>query len=377
MSGLRIFFEAQQYLTDCVKQSLKCIDRERLRNFFSILIEGRRHNIIVDGQGRSLQSLLLVEDCLEHNGFPLILPVQNASLRPWKKSDIFFFNSGSGTGSPITHAMAAKNDGLRVIGMTYSKKVLDEFPDALVLEPSTNKNPLYAPLGTEFELTSAVIGSVAGYSVCDTVEESMSAFDDCSAQIIELFDTSRDFLQDNLESLMEFTHLISTYIPTENKNYVYFRGVGRDSIINQVAAIRYGHLHKEPDLDLRVIYEGHWDLRKKGDLVILTSGSGATPQTLDYALQAFISGCKVFGITSFADSDLGRFTGRVDGCLVIPGRRDPFSMYNIIPQRRMNYLPEFELNCYLTLDSLLAQVASNHGITENEMRLSHRLKALE
>jgi D-arabinose 5-phosphate isomerase GutQ len=377
MSGLNIFFNAQKYLTDCVRDSLASMDLEQLKNLFSILIEGRTHHIIVDGQGRSLQSILLVEDCLEHNGFPIILPAANAALRPWDRNDIFFFNSGSGSGSPITHAQAAKKDGLRVIGMTYNANIIEEFPDVLVLESSKNKNPLYAPLGTEFEIASAVLGACIGYSVRDTVAESIDSFQQAAQKIVDLFDTSHMYFEENLEMLMSFIGLISTYIPADSQNYVYFRGVGRDAIINSVAAIRYGHLRKEPDKDLRVIFEGHWDLRKEGDLAIITSGSGSTPQTMDYALQSFVSGMKIFGITSFGDSDLGRFARRCDGCLVVPGRKDPFSMYNMVGTQRKNYLPEFELNVYITLDSLLSQIASNHGITEDDMRKSHRLKALE
>ncbi|MHA1717866.1 MAG: hypothetical protein ACTSXP_19670 [Promethearchaeota archaeon] len=377
MSGLRIFFGAYKYLTECVRKSVESLNRDGLANIFRILQAGREKNIIVDGKGRSLRSILLVEDCLEHNNFPIILPATNATLRPWKAGDVFFFNSGSGSGTPIKHAQIAKEDGLKVIGMTYNKKIAEEFPDILVLEPSKSKNPLYAPLGTEFELTSAVIGSAIGYSVNDDLNLSLKAFEDATNKIIELFQQTHDILENDLESLMKFISLISTYIPVQNQNKVYFRGVGRDSIINQVAAIRYGHLHRMPDKDLKVIYEGHWDLRKKNDLVILTSGSGTTSQTLNYALQAFISGMRIFGITSFLNSDLGRFANRVDGCLVIPGRHDQFSMYNMIPEERKNYLPEFELNCYITLDSLLAQIASNEGITEDDMRASHRIKELE
>jgi D-arabinose 5-phosphate isomerase GutQ len=377
MSGLNIFFSAWKYLTNCVRDSIRALDQDQLRNLFSILIEGRNHNIIVDGMGRSLQSILLVEDCMEHNGFPIILPAANAALRPWSRDDIFFFNSGSGSGSPFKHAQSAKLAGLRVIGMTYNSKVQEEFPDAVVLAPSKSKNPLFAPLGTEFELTSAVVGTCLGYSVRDTVQQSMEDFQQSSQQIVDLFESSYSYFEDNLEMLMSFIQIISQYLCAPVKKNIYFRGVGRDQIVNQVAAIRYGHLRKDPGKDLRVIYEGHWDLRKEGDLMILTSGSGSTTQTLDYALQAFVSGMRIFGITSFANSDLGRFTKRCDGNLIVPGRRDPFSMYNVIHTERKFYLPEFELNVYLTLDALLAQIASNNGITEDDMRRSHRLKELE
>jgi D-arabinose 5-phosphate isomerase GutQ len=377
MSGLNIFFSAWKYLTNCVRDSINALDQERLKNFFSILIEGRKHGIIVDGMGRSLQSIMLVEDCMEHNGFPIILPASNAALRPWNRNDIFFFNSGSASGSPITHAQFAKKDGLRVIGMTYNATIINEFPDVIVLAPSKSKNSLYAPLGTEFELTSAVVGTCLGYSVRDTVKESIEDFQEATQQIVNRFDNTRLYFEENLEMLMDFIGIITEYLTAPVKKNVYFRGVGRDQIVNQVAAIRYGHLRKEPDKDLHVIYESHWDLRKEGDLIIVTSGSGSTTQTMDYAMQAFVSGMRVFGITSFANSDLGRFTKRVDGNLIVPGRKDPFSMYNVIHTERKMFLPEFELNVYLTLDALLAQIASNNGITEDDMRRSHRLKYLE
>ncbi len=377
MSGLKIFFGAHAYLTGCVRASLAALDRDRLKNVFSILINSRNNNFIVDGQGRSLQSILLFEDCLEHNGFPIILPAHSSNLRPWTRNDVFIFNTGSGSGSPMKHAEDAKNDGLKVLGMSYNKALADKYPDVLILEPSKSNNPLYAPLGTEFELTSAVIGASIGYSVRKNVEDSIIAFEESSKKIVDAFESTYSYLEDNLESLMNFINLVSDYIPITNRKHIYFMGVGRDAIVNQVTAIRYGHLCKEPDKDLKVIYDGHWDLRQPGDLVILTSGSGSTSQILDYSLQGFISGLRIYAITSFEDSDLGRFAKRCDGCLVIPGRRNRFSMYNLSPNQRENYLPEFELNTYITLDSLLAQIAINHGITENDMRQHHKLKKLE
>ncbi|MBD3353943.1 MAG: hypothetical protein GF364_20845 [Candidatus Lokiarchaeota archaeon] len=387
ITSLKVFFNAYEYLTDCLSESLRQIDKERLKEIFRILIHGRDNGskIIVDGQGRSLQSMLIMEDCLEHNGFPIIFPASNANLRPWKKGDIFFFNSGSGSGAPLRHAQYAKKDELDVLGMTYNVDIHKEFPKPLkgilILAPSTNKNKLYAPLGTEFEFTSAVIGASLGYSVGKNPEESLVKFEECCSTFLKLFRETYTYYENNLDALIKFINLIDEYVDPSNESNVFFRGVGRDSIINQVAAIRFGHLHKKVDdkviKDLRVIFEGHWGLRSKGDLSIITSGSGSTSQTLNYATQSFVSGLNVFGITSFKDSDLGKFTERVDGCLVVPGRHDPFSMYNLVSRKRKDYLPEFELNVYLTMDSLLAQVACDHGITEDDMRASHRMKELE
>ncbi len=384
MTGLKIFFDAYKYLMNCAKESLKSLDYDQLKNVFKILITARKKQktVIVDGQGRSLQSMMITEDCLEHNGFPIIFPAMNANVRPWRKGDIFFFNSGSGSGSPLKHALSAKEDGLNIIGMTQNKKLLEEFPESiLILNPSQKKNAIFAPLGTEFEFCSAVIGSCIGSAVNDTVGEANRKFQMHSQALLDLFESSIGHFEDNLDSLLQFIDVIEPYILPSNKSYVHFQGVGRDSIINHVAAIRYGHLHKmvggKVTKDLRVIFTGHWDLRKAGDLVIVTSGSGSTSQTLNYCLQAFISGMNIFGFTSFEDSDLGKFTRRVDGCLVVPGRRDRFSMYNVTLKHRRNFLPEFELNTYLTTDSLLSQIAFNHDITENDMKAIHRLKVLE
>jgi len=384
MTGLKIFFDAYRYLMNCVKESLKSLDYDQLTHIFKLLINNRkkRQTIIVDGQGRSLQSILLSEDCLEHNGFPIIFPAENANVRPWRKGDLFFFNSGSGSGSPLKHAQSAKEDGLHVLGMTQNRQLLEEFPDTvLILNPSQKRNAIYAPLGTEFEFCSAVIGSCIGSAVNDTEGEANRKFQMHSQTLLDLFESSIGHFEENLDSLLQFIAVINPYIQPKNKNHVYFQGVGRDMIINHVAAIRYGHLHKEIGgkvvKDLRVISMGHWDLRKEKDLAIITSGSGSTPQTLDYCLQAFISGMNIYGFTSFEDSDLGKFTKRVAGCLVIPGRRDRFSMYNVTLKHRRDFLPEFELNTYLTMDSLLSQIAFDNEITEDDMRAIHRLKALE
>ncbi len=129
ITSLKVFFGAYKYIKECVKESIKSLDVEKLKEMFRVLIEGRNNGVdlIVDGQGRSLQSMLIMEDCLEHNGYPIIMPASNANLRPWKKGDIFFFNTGSGSGSPLKHAQIAEKDGLHVLGMTYNTDIGKEF----------------------------------------------------------------------------------------------------------------------------------------------------------------------------------------------------------------------------------------------------------
>jgi len=335
--------------------------------------------IVVDGQGRSLESLLLAEDCLEHNGFPIILPSSNANLRPCVAGDILFVNTGSAKGSIRKHCEEAFKIGMKIIGMTTNQEFAKEYPDVMIIPLNQQKNPKYAPLGTEFEFSTAIIGSLIGYSIDSSPEKSLENFRANEKIILDLLNTTYQKYQseESRHSFIKFIEMIQKYIPKANNKKIYFRVVGRDMIVSRVAAIRYGHIHKEPDIDLRVIYEGHWDLREKDDLIILISGSGSTSQTMDYAVQAFITGANILGITSFKDSDLGKFSARCNGCIEVPGRKHLFSMYNMAPEKRLAYLPEFELNTYITLDSLLAQIASDNQITEKDMELSHRQKIFE
>ena len=169
MSGINVFQDAFRYLIGCVKQSIEKLDLDRVANIFKVMIEARDNekDVIVDGKGRSLQSMLLLEDCLEHNGFRIILPASNANLRPWAEGDLFFFNTGSGSGSTLDHAIAAQKDGLHVIGMTYNPELLTTFENVLIIQTSetASRNHQLAPLGTEFEIASAVIGVCIAYSL--------------------------------------------------------------------------------------------------------------------------------------------------------------------------------------------------------------------
>ena len=145
--------------------------------------------------------------------------------------------------------------------------------------------------------------------------------------------------------------------------------------------VQLGHLHKENLKDLRVVYEGHWKSRRKHDLAIFMSGSGETDQILKYAQQAGDLGMKVFTITSFKNSSLARTTKRYrnsQGTLVIEGRPEMVSYFNTsIRKLDISFFPQFELNTYITLDSLLALIAKNNNITEDDMKKTHRDRELE
>lgn len=157
--------------------------------------------------------------------------------------------------------------------------------------------------------------------------------------------------------------------------------MGINEIIAKVIAIRYGHLHKNDSKDLNVVYESHWRCRRTNDLGIFLSGSGQTTQMVKYLNQAKSIGMNTFVITCYRDSKLARSNQWYKNCrgnLIIKGRSIKYSYFNqALQEIEEPFFPQFELNTYLTLDALLALIAKNNNITEEDMEKTHRDKELE
>ena len=374
------FKNAYQYLANRIETSLKDIDQEIIANCLELLNKGMENKrVIVDGAGRSLQSLLLLTNELENEYGIRVNQVSNANLRPLRKGDIFIVNSRSGSGKSRDNARLAKKKGLDVIFITGNEELLDEFENVIIIKGNSNRHKEFAPLGTEFEQASAVFCSCMGYAYNEP--EMLKSYNLYYNVAVEGFNSNFERLNKQDKVLGNFFDMMNEYLLFDNNNVVYFKGVGINEIIARVIAIRYGHLHKEGKNDLNVIYEGHWRVRKKNDLVILMSGSGETDQILKYAQQAGDVGMRLFTITSFKESHLARtnkWYRNYAGNLIIEGRPEMISYYNKSSHNiDVNFFPQFELNTYITLDALLASIAKFNDITEEDMKKTHRDKELE
>ena len=375
------FTNAYEYLANRIEHSLKDIDHDIVANGLEMLNSGGKNHkrVIVDGAGRSLQSVLLLTNELESEYGIRVNQVSNANLRPLRKGDIFIVNSRSGTGKSYNNALFAKKKGLDVIFMTGNEALKDEFENVILLKSGLNREKQYAPLGTEFEQASAVVCSCMGYAY--TEAETLKSFKLYCDVAIEGFKSNLFRLKEQKKVINNFISLMKDYLEPDNSNVVYFKGAGINEIIARVIAIRYGHLNKEDKKNLNVVYEGHWTGRKKNDLSILMSGSGETEQILKYAKQGGDVGMRLFTITSFKESSLARtnkWYRNYAGNLIIEGRPEMVSYYNkSIHNIEEKFFPQFELNTYLTLDALLASIANLNNITEEDMKKTHRDKELE
>ncbi len=386
------FEDSYNYLVDRIKKSVRSIDKSVMQNCLNIIKENKNNyaeynnerRSTVDGAGRSLESALFIKGSLKRKYSRNIKKASDGTTRPLRKGDLYIVNSRSGSGTAVEkHAKFAYDKGLDVIVITGNeemKKVFDN-DKVILINGIDERKTEYAPLGTEFEQASALICSCMGYSYDE--ENSINVFyNKCDEMIKSLYNNLKS-LKEQEKTINSFTEIISDYLKIDNHNWIYFKGMGANEIISRVIAIRYGHLNKKGIKDLRVVYEGHWDYKEKGDLGILLSGSGATPQIIEYARQAKSVGMNLFCISSFKNSPLIRtnndFYNKSKGNLLIEGRTERVSYYNqsIIKTLNVKLLPKFEMNTYVTLDSMLAHIAYKNGISEDDMKKTHRDKQME
>jgi D-arabinose 5-phosphate isomerase GutQ len=378
------FKETYEYLVGKIRKSLKNINRKEVYKFLDYLKQGiETKRVTVDGAGRSLQSVLLLLTQLENTFGIRVNQVNNANLRPLRAGDIFIANSRSAKLGPkeakiVRHAKFAREKGLDVFFITANEKIQDVFENVILIKKE-GYNKEYAPLGTGFEQATATILSCIACSY-DT-DEPYKTFDRLCSQVIDGYNKNLKSLQQQNKALDAFIDTINEYLDIENKNVVYFKGMGINDIIAKVIAIRYGHLHKNNCKDLNVVYESHWRCRRHKDLGIFLSGSGQTEQMLKYLTQAKAIGMNTFVITCYADSRLANRNQMYKNCrgnLIIKGRKIKYSYFNQTLENIVQpFFPQFELNTYLTLDALLAVIAKKNNITEADMKKTHRDKRLE
>ncbi len=155
-----------------------------------------------------------------------------------------------------------------------------------------------------------------------------------------------------------------------NKIFIY--GAGRSGLVGKAFAMRLMHL----DFNVYVVGETITPaFEAGGDLLIAISGSGETKSIVDAAQIAKEQGGKVVGITSYADSTLGKLA---DVVVEIPGRtkadvptdyiaRQMLTQYKwIAPMGTL-----FEDSTMVFLDGIIALLMATFQKTEKDMKRKH------
>ena len=177
-----------------------------------------------------------------------------------------------------------------------------------------------------------------------------------------VFDQSVMYIHRKINGILESVtsrdlKKIMTLFFDANRIFVY--GAGRSGLVARAFAIRLVHL----GFQTFVIGETIGAPIKKGDLVILVSGSGETIPTVMTAEISRNISAEVIVITTEKQSKITQYA---DVVIVLSSDDDDPQRTKLAPLGTL-----FEASAWIFLDGLVAELMETKGETETSMRLRH------
>ncbi len=172
--------------------------------------------------------------------------------------------------------------------------------------------------------------------------------------ILKELNTSLNKINDN--SCAEAIKLIN------ESNQIFVLGLGRAGFMVKSFAMRLMHMGK----NAFVIGETITPNFEKGDLLIITSGSGETKQFLQMAEKAKIFGGKILAFTGTPNSSITKIS---DGSVVIPAPSKVKSESTFTSIQPMASL--FEQSMLLIFDSIILALMDTSDKANDEMFKKH------
>ncbi|MHA2289522.1 MAG: SIS domain-containing protein [Promethearchaeota archaeon] len=375
--NLDSFYSAFELLVKTAKKTVNSINENpsQLVKFCNIIQNAKKHRIHLVGMGRSAKVGMLFGEMLKNIGYEVSY-LGKSLAKPVRANDVVIGVTGSGwtsfTTKAIQNAILRKAKILVFTG--DGKSLAARLADSIMIIPrgyvktgslgssSTGKvssgAPL-TPLGTLFEMTAMAIG----FGIVSGLREdsNVRGFNEGINRVLNAVDLTLNNIKAEENPLQQFINSLEPFSLNPEKNLFIF-GSGLDSIVASISSIRLSHL----GIHVRSTYD--WRFRKEGDLLISISGSGVSSRTLERIKSAELSNMKILGLTSFPDSALANSS---DILLVIEGRHEEVSADLRQISDMSFFVPSFEYAAAITLDSCVAQIASNLGITEESMRAEH------
>jgi 6-phospho-3-hexuloisomerase len=139
---------------------------------------------------------------------------------------------------------------------------------------------------------------------------------------------------------------------------IFVSGAGRSGLIGRFFAMRLMH----SGYDVSVVGEIVTPSIKKGDLLIIISGSGETEQLVAFTKRAKEIGAQIVLISAKSDSTIGDMADAVFQV----GNPEQYGKVVGMPMGTV-----FELSTLLFLEALISHVIHEKGIPEEEMRSRH------
>lgn len=171
----------------------------------------------------------------------------------------------------------------------------------------------------------------------------------------------RQLVLDKITSILEATDANYDGKLTEildKASRIFVSGAGRSGLIGRFFAMRLMH----SGYDVSVVGEIVTPSIKKGDLLIVISGSGETEQLIAFTKKAKEIGAQIVLISAKSDSTIGDMADAVFQV----GKADQYSKVKGMPMGTV-----FELSTLIFLEAMVSHIIHEKGIAEEEMRARH------
>ena len=206
-----------------------------------------------------------------------------------------------------------------------------------------------SPMGTLFEL-SALLVSIGLTGMLRNDEKPERAFQSTLDTVIDNAEKAAQQIVKNKKTQDESVRVIDLFLdlsPASSKK-VFWIGAGLSGIIASMHAMRFQHL------GYNIHLQDDWRFRKKNDIIVAISGSGSTPFTNGFIIEAKKKKMITVGFTSIIDSEFG---SNVEFLVKVPGRLDPDSWYNRMSESKPFIETQFEFAVAIVIESIIAQLA--------------------
>ncbi|MEE9355142.1 MAG: bifunctional 3-hexulose-6-phosphate synthase/6-phospho-3-hexuloisomerase [Methylococcaceae bacterium] len=210
-------------------------------------------------------------------------------------------------------------------------------------------------------ITGADSPAEAAQTIRQLVDGELSPEEENAETKSTLSTAHQQMLVDKISDIMGATDASynDTLLTMLNKaKRVFLSGAGRSGLIVRFFTMRLMH----SGYDVSVVGEIVTPSIKKGDLLIIISGSGETEQLVAFTKKAGKIGAKILLISAKGDSTIGDLA---DAVFQI-GRPDQYPKTTGMPMGTM-----FELSTLSYLEAFISHVIHKKGIAEEEMRERH------
>lgn len=356
-------------------------DRDNLIRAREVLVKilQNKKRVHIAGMGRSKLAAMIIGDLLKNQGFNVSI-IGDFLSKPVRPGDLVLAVSASGwTTTTCMMVEEAIRLGASVLTLTATpKSKLDRLSDVSIYLPGRatidetsyivrqiigrHKTPL-TPMGTIPETNAILVGTGLVGMISEDDSDPVDVFREYVNLMLKNAENSLVILKSNYDQLVEFIGTIAS-CKRNNGSKIYLIGAGINKFISLMSAMRFQHL------GLNIVSIDDWKFRNNGDVLVAISSSGESAITLLYAKEAKRTGMRLISITASPGSTLSKLSDVELNLLDIVKRREYLEV-RVFKNKEARFIPAFEYAALIVLESVVAQIAEEFSIKEEDMRKLH------